>query len=55
MLVHYMAIAWLGLSLPAVHLVDGPTGDEEGPEMALGKGLNLLPSAVSEGPHRRAL
>lgn len=55
MLVHCMAIAWLGLSLPGVRLVDGHTGDEEGPEMALGKGLNLLPSAVSEGPHRRAL
>lgn len=50
MLVYYMAIAWPGLSLPGVHLVDGPKGDTEGPEMALGKGLNLFPYAGSEGP-----
>ena len=30
-----MAVAWLGLSLRGVHLVDGPKGDEEGPKMAL--------------------
>lgn len=55
MLVHSMAIARLGLSLPSVHLVGGPMGDKEGPEMALGKGLSLLPSAISEGLHKRAL
>lgn len=47
MLDHSVAIAWLGLSLPGVPLVDGPNRDEEGPGMALGKGLNLLFPAVS--------
>lgn len=54
MLIYYMAIAWPGLSLPGGHLVDGLKGDKEGPEMALGKGLNLLPYAGSEGPSQES-